>query len=1119
MKGGRRSSGGGGGGSGLFDRLLVPRVENYGTNNDITDTDAVCEYLRRNYKEYQRHKLPALRQQVERAVEAIARRGGVTKAELRLQAAERQHVSSRSKGQEGDEEGSSSGSDSGSGSDAESSDLELAGDAPGLGVESQQQQQQQQQATPGSGMNRSMMSLYGQAPRGEGAAADGDADGDAPAFAPPHVVAAAAARALKEEAAAKRGAAAAAGGGGGTSMDAEAAPPGGPASASGHQQQVQVEVQPAPSTSGRTGTVVKTKRGGGTTPAERAATSKRPRTAGGRGGGGSTVTPPKPVTYADLGGIEPILDDIRELIEYPLKHPEVYGWLGVEPPRGVLLHGPPGCGKTALANAIANECGVPFLRVSAPEVVSGMSGESEAKIRQLFQEAAALAPCIVFIDEIDAIAPKRETAQREMERRIVAQMLTCMDDLSSVYSQSQQPGSDGGDGGGANGAAGAAGAADGEADMARLLEGKHVVVIGATNRPDALDPALRRAGRFDREISVGIPSEEARLKILQVLARRLRLSGDFDFRIVAKRTPGFVGADLAALMKESAALAVKRIFTELEAVAEAEAEAAAAAGVAAAGGGEGTPGTPVPAELQQQQQQQQQAVVHAQQDVQQPAARGGAQQQQAQQVQEVRRMGGGALSSAELAGLAITMSDFEEAVPKVQPSVRREGFATTPDVNWDDVGSLGDVREELAFAITQPVAHPEVFEAMGLRPATGVLLFGPPGCGKTLVAKAAAAESGANFISIKGPELLNKYVGESERAVRQLFSRARAAAPCVLFFDEMDALAPRRGSDVNQSSERVVNQLLTEMDGIEGRAGVYLVAATNRPDMIDPALLRPGRLDKILYVPLPPPEGRASILRALTRRTPLAPSVDLEAVGASPALTGFSGADLAALVREACVLALKESLTGGGSLGGGGGGAPAPPPPQVLPHHFAAAMARVQPSVSRKDQRMYDGLRLRLRSARGHLKPEEEAPGMAGEATAGGGAGAPAPTAGGDDMLSADNGGGGDGGAPMEEDPLCAMAEFASSASLIARYFGSPIKAATAVAAAANQVLGAERALASTSPPAPARAASTSSPVLQAAALKKGSPAKAPAPLFVRPAAPAFSSGAMLMRQHSSKQG
>ena len=626
--------------------------------------------------------------------------------------------------------------------------------------------------------------------------------------------------------------------------------------------------------------------------------AKRQRLSSGRGvrqrmGKGSTSkAQPVPVYYDDLGGIDDVLEDVKELIEYPLKHPEVYSWLGVHPPRGVLLHGPPGCGKTALANAIANECKVPFLRISAPEVVSGMSGESEAKVRGLFQEAASVAPCIVFIDEIDAIAPKRENAQREMERRIVAQLLTCMDDMSAL----------------------AMDAKDEQAEMEEKddttsdpgVRHKHVVVIGATNRPDSLDAALRRAGRFDREISMGIPSEASREAILRKMAGKLRLDGDFSFCEVAKRTPGFVGADLAALIKEAAALAVKRIFNQLE-----------------------------------------------------------------------ERRGcisddGKSLSFDDLQGLAITLSDFETAITKVQPSVRREGFATTPDVTWDDVGSLGDIREELLFAISRPIANPQLFESIGLKVSVGVLLFGPPGCGKTLVAKAVANDSGANFISIKGPELLNKYVGESERAVRQVFSRARAAAPCVLFFDELDALAPRRGSDSSgAAAERVVNQLLTEMDGVDARQGVYLVAATNRPDMIDPALLRPGRLEKILYVPLPPPDGRASILSALTRSTPLAEDVDLKEIAAMPELTGFSGADLASLVREASVQALKERINQD-QWNAPSTDAQMTDSILVAKKHFVASLSSLRPSVSKKDQRMYDSLRLKLRSSRGHLKPDNE---------------------------------------------------------------------------------------------------------------------------------------------------
>jgi ribosome biogenesis ATPase len=469
----------------------------------------------------------------------------------------------------------------------------------------------------------------------------------------------------------------------------------------------------------------------------------------------------------DLGGVSNALDKILELIAMPLCHPEIYTHTGVKAPRGVLLHGPPGCGKTMLAGALAGDLNVPLLSISSPTIVSGTSGESEQTLRNLFEQAVQMAPCILFLDEIDAITPKRETAQREMERRIVAQLLTCLDDLTWDKT-----------------------------------DGRPVMVIGATNRPDSLDPALRRAGRFDHEIALGVPDEKGREEILKILCSNLRLSGDFDLRFLAKSTPGYVGADLVALTAAAGIRAVKRIFSELaeetkdvlmeedgdtaandlskqlllDAINGVGMESAAATSNTEsekAGGGEVILSTKyampsmslfeaLPPSLQ------------------------------TSAIATFLRSNPGPLSAEKLDRLTITSTDFTEALPSIQPSSKREGFATVPEVTWADIGALEATREELEMTIVEPIKRPELFRSIGVSNSGGVLLWGPPGCGKTLLAKAVANESGANFISVKGPELLNKYVGESERAVRQVFARARTSSPCVIFFDELDALVPRR---------------------------------------------------------------------------------------------------------------------------------------------------------------------------------------------------------------------------------------------------------------------------------------------------------------------------------------
>ncbi|KAJ2100153.1 Ribosome biogenesis ATPase rix7, partial [Coemansia sp. S142-1] len=469
-----------------------------------------------------------------------------------------------------------------------------------------------------------------------------------------------------------------------------------------------------------------------------------------------------------LGGVDSCIEEVLELIVMPLKHPEIYLHTGVQPPRGVLLHGPPGCGKTLLANAIAGEVGVPFIQISAPSIVSGMSGESEKKLREVFEEARELAPCIIFIDEIDAITPKRENAQREMERRIVAQMLTCIDDLSWDKT-----------------------------------DNKPVMLIGATNRPDSLDPALRRAGRFDREIAMPVPDEAAREQILGVMCAKLLLSGDFDIKELAKRTPGYVGADLTALTTAAGMIAVKRIFhnlqnmtTDGDTLSTKLADKLAHAAV-----GNGSSGLHADSMcIDDDPALDSNSVPLATSTPARWDARSAT--DKLRTIADFLKCHPDPLTPEELAPLAITNVDFLQALTKVQPSAKREGFATVPGVTWEDIGALSKVREELRMAVVEPIRNPEVFAQVGITAPAGVLLWGPPGNGKTLLAKAIANESHTNFISVKGGELMSKYVGDSERAVRQVFSRARASSPCVIFFDELDALCSRRSGEQSEASAR-----------------------------------------------------------------------------------------------------------------------------------------------------------------------------------------------------------------------------------------------------------------------------------------------------------------------------
>jgi transitional endoplasmic reticulum ATPase len=502
------------------------------------------------------------------------------------------------------------------------------------------------------------------------------------------------------------------------------------------------------------------------------------------------------VTYEDIGGLKNEVQKVRELIELPLRHPEIFERIGIEAPKGVLLYGPPGTGKTLLAKAVANETNANFYSIGGPEIMSKFYGESEERLRETFRQAQENSPSIIFIDEIDSIAPKREEVSGDVEKRVVSQLLSLMDGIEA--------------------------------------RGK-LVVIGATNRPNAIDPALRRPGRFDREIEIGIPDEEGRFDILQIHTRGMPLTEDVNLESIAKVTHGFVGADLEALSKEAAMRSLRRILPEIN-----------------------MEQSKIPVEI--------------------------------------------------LNKIKITNEDLQNGLKDVQPSAMREVQIQRPNVNWDDIGGLAEVKEDLAEAIEWPLKHADLFNQADVKPPKGLLLYGPPGTGKTMIAKAVATTSEANFISVKGPELISKWVGESEKGVREIFRKARQAAPCIIFFDELDAVAPRRGRSEGDAhvTERVISQMLTEMDGLEDLKGVVVIGATNRPDIIDEALLRPGRFDRILEVPLPDKEARKQILGIHTKRKPLDYTVNIDKL--IELTEGYTGADIAAITNAAAMSAIKEYI-------------------------------------------------------------------------------------------------------------------------------------------------------------------------------------------------------------------
>ena len=544
------------------------------------------------------------------------------------------------------------------------------------------------------------------------------------------------------------------------------------------------------------------------------------------------------VVYEDVGGLKPVITKVREMIELPLKHPELFDRLGIDPPKGVLLHGPPGTGKTMLAKAVANESDAYFISINGPEIMSKYYGESEKALRDLFEEAEKNTPAIIFLDELDSIAPKRGDVTGEVERRVVAQLLSLMDGLK---------------------------------------ERKNVIVIGSTNRPEALDMALRRPGRFDREIELGVPDMDGRMEIFQIHTRGMPLHEDVILEDYAKKTYGFVGADIAAVGREAAMNALRRILPEID-----------------------LEETTIPKEI--------------------------------------------------LDRLIVQKDDFETALREIQPSAMREILVEVPNVNWEDIGGLESVKQLLVEAVEWPLRNAESFRRLGIDAPKGILLYGPPGTGKTMLAKAVANESEANFITVKGSALLSKWYGESEKRVEEIFRKARQVAPSIIFLDELDALVPIRGGAMGEphATERIVNQLLNEMDGLEELHGVVVIGATNRPDIIDPALLRPGRFDELILAPVPDQESRRKIFEVHLKKAPLADDIDIDELISQT--DQYTGADIAAVVRKAGRFALREDMEA----------------KKISQSHFLAALQEIGPSVTPDTMKYYSlmGKELRKRASR-----------------------------------------------------------------------------------------------------------------------------------------------------------